>query len=127
MILVFLIAFLFTGNFVDAQQGPCQAYCTELREGGTPLQPSEAACICNPLQTEDLAGIVDNVLTVLFNFALVLTPLMIVIAGIMFVTAGGSPERVSTAKRILLWTAVGFVIILLARGLVVVIGAIIGF
>ena len=74
-----------------------------------------------------MTDIIDNILTILFNFALVLTPLMVVVAGIMFVTAGGSPERISTAKRILLWTAVGFMIILLARGLIAVIRTIIGF
>lgn len=112
--------------------GPCDQYCTEANAGASQqelaaIDTQGHTCICNPLQTENLTDIINNILTVLFNFALVLTPLMVVVAGIMFVTAGGSPDRVSTAKQILLWTAVGFVIILLARGLIVVIRAIIGF
>jgi hypothetical protein len=82
--------------------------------------------ICNPLRTTSFVGIINNILTLLFNFALVLSPIMIVVAGIMFVTAGGSPDRVSTAKRILLWTVVGFVIVILARGLIAVLRIIIG-
>ena len=104
-------------NDLEAGDGKKQGVCQE---------PGKTQ-ICNPLGSTNFVGIINNILNLLFNFALVLSPLMIVVAGIMFVTAGGSPDRISTAMRILLWTAVGFVIILLARGLVVVIRAIIGF
>ena len=149
LVLVVLIAFLLGVGFIervdaavmcelcntsedcDALGGPATE-CkndpddTDDKKQGVCQEPGKTQ-ICNPLQTEDLTDIVNNILTLLFNFALVLTPLMIVVAGTMFVTAGGSPERVSTAKRILLWTAVGFIIILLARGLIVVLRVIIGY
>ncbi|MCH7828698.1 hypothetical protein IH982_02395 [Patescibacteria group bacterium] len=141
LILVVFIAFLFGGSFVERIDaapvcGACETdancdgdlVCQGAVEGAQGLcQEKDTIQICNPLQTENFTGIVNNILDILFNFALLLTPLMIVVAGIMFVTAGGSPERISTAKRILLWTAVGFVIILLAKGLIVVLRAIIGF
>ena len=140
LILVVLIVFLFGIGFVDAQQGSCQKYCIDInaevqqardndREPNfsSIKQPANTTCICNPLQSARFTDIVNNVLTILFNFALVLTPIMVVIAGIMFVTAAGDPSRVSRAKQILIWTAVGFVVILVARGLVLVLRTIIGF
>jgi len=141
LVLVVLIAFLFGGSFVERVDAAevCGSCSTDTdcdgplvcqgAVGGTQgvCQETDTIRICNPLQTENLTDIVDNILNLLFNFALVLTPLMVVVAGVMFVTAGGDPNRISTAKRILLWTAVGFVIILLAKGLIAVLRAIIGF
>lgn len=141
LVLLVFMAFLFGGSFVERIDaalvcGPCETdancegdlVCRGAVGGAQGVcQETDTIQICNPLQSGDLTDIVGNILDILFNFALVLTPLMVVVAGIMFVTAGGSPERISTAKRILLWTAVGFVIILLAKGLIVVIRAIIGF
>lgn len=147
-----LVALLFGGTFVksaeaavvcdvcdagnaDIQKDPCPSAGLECRNDPIPNDDKQqGVCqepgktqICNPLGSAGLTDIVNNILTILFNFALVLAPLMIVVAGIMFVTAGGSPDRLSTAKRILIWTVVGFVIILIARGLIVVLRAMIGF
>ena len=137
LVLVVSIIFLLGGSFVErVDAAPVCGFCNTSADCDGPLvcqgdpgicQETDTIRICNPLQTAELTDIIDNILTILFNFALVLTPLMVVVAGIMFVTAGGSPERISTAKRILLWTAVGFMIILLARGLIAVIRTIIGF
>ena len=142
LILVVLIGLLFGGGysvFADDGHGApdghmhelsCKSYCTALNvdpEREDLFPPVNTTCICNPLQSDKFTDIVNNVLTILFNFALVLTPIMVVIAGIMFVTAAGDPSRVSRAKQILIWTAVGFVVILVARGLVLVLRTIIGF
>jgi len=128
LFVVVFFTLLFVGVFgVDAQGGLCENYCKDLNQGLNPGPLEGVTCICNPLQTTNLAGIVDSILTVLFNFAIILAPLMIVIAGIMFVTAAGNPDQVSRAKRILLWTGVGFIVILLARGLIVVLQRAIGF
>ena len=113
-----------TKPVVSSTPGECSLFC-ETRNLGD--QPDDTTCICNPLRSTNVTDIVTNILTLLFNFALVLTPVMVVVAGTMFVTAGGDPGRISTAKSILLWTAVGLVIIVLARGLVAVLGTIIGF
>ena len=143
LILVILVSLLLGGVLeARAQSGEsCQSYCIKInvevqqardnnREpdfSSINEQFPNVTCICNPLQSARLTDIVNNVLTILFNFALVLTPIMVVIAGIMFVTAAGDPSRVSRAKQILIWTAVGFVVILVARGLVLVLRTIIGF
>ncbi len=77
--------------------------------------------IDNPLAYDNFEELVEAIANFIFNIALVLAPIMIVIAGFYFLTAAGDPGRVATAKKIILYTLVGFAIILLSRGLVAVI------
>jgi len=74
----------------------------------------------NPLGGEDYTfrDFIDKIITFLFNVALAVVPLMVVIAGFYLVTAAGEPARIQTAKNIILYTIVGFVIILLAKGFI---------
>ncbi len=80
----------------------------------------------NPLSAESLEELVENLIDFIFKIALVLTPLMIIIAGFLLVTAGGSIEQVTKAKRIILWAVIGFLIVLLAKGIVAIIKGLLG-
>jgi len=82
------------------------------------------ALICNPLKVCSFAELTDDVIGFIFYLAIFIAPLMILIAGFLFVTAVGSPGRIETAKRIIMYTAIGFGIILLARALVALIESI---
>jgi len=53
----------------------------------------------------------------LFIILLVVSVIMIVLAGFQFVTGGGDPTQVSAARTKLIWAAVGIGVALLARGL----------
>jgi len=83
-----------------------------------PLLVLADVIIHNPLHTPHFAGLIENIIKFLWWIALALLPLMIVIAGFYFVTAAGDPAKVEKAKGIILYTVIGFFIILLARGLV---------
>lgn len=107
--------------------GVCQNFCAKLNTPDEIPPLDGITCICNPLQSENFTDIIDNILNFLFNIALVLSPIMVVIAGVLFITAAGKPEQLSKAKQILIWTAVGFGVILLSRGLITVLQRIIGF
>lgn len=61
---------------------------------------------------------INLVIDFLFLIAIIVAPLMILIAGFYFMTAAGNPERVRKAKDIMLYTVIGFVIVLLAKGIV---------
>jgi len=54
----------------------------------------------------------------LFGFLIVMVVLMIMISAYMFVTAGGNPEKVGSARNWLMYALIGLVIGVLARGLV---------
>lgn len=80
----------------------------------------------NPLGDDDIVSILNKIWKFLYILALALVPLMAIIAGFMFLTAGGEPEKIKKARDLLLWMAIGVAIILLAGGIVKVIKMILG-
>jgi len=80
----------------------------------------------NPLEASEIWELIKNVSGIIFKFAAAIAPVMIAIAGFMFLTSGGDMHRVQTAKRILVYTAVGFAIALLQVALYNVIILILG-
>jgi len=74
--------------------------------------------IPNPLKAKSFQELIYNIIDFLFVLAIPLATLMIIVAGFYFVTAAGSPEKITTAKNIILWTLIGFLIILMAKGLI---------
>ncbi len=84
------------------------------------------AVICNPIQACDFAELVDGIIGFIFLVAVGLAPLMIIIGAFYILTAGADPKRVETGKNIILYTVIGFTIILLGRALVYVIQNILG-
>lgn len=73
----------------------------------------------NPLgEGTTFSMLIYRIVDFIFNIALVFAPLMIVVAGFYFVTAAGEPARIQTAKNIIIWTLVGFIVILLSKGLI---------
>ena len=83
-----------------------------------PLLILAEVVIENPIDTDTFQELINNIITFIWWIALALLPLMIVVAGFYFVTAAGDPAKVEKAKGIILYTVIGFIIILLARGFV---------
>ena len=80
--------------------------------------------IKNPLKYTEIDQIIMAIAGFVFQIALILAPLMLIIAGFLFVTSMGEPEKVRKAKDLALYTIIGLVIVLLARGLVTLIAQI---
>ncbi len=91
-----------------------------------PLFVSLALTIQNPLASDDVGAILKSIWKFVFYFALAVVPLMALIAAFMFMTAGGSPEKVNKAKNLLIWLVVGLIIVLISGGLVNLIRKILG-
>lgn len=53
----------------------------------------------------------------LFIILLVVSVIMIVLAGLQFITGGGDPAAISAARTKLIWAAVGIGVALLAKGI----------
>ena len=79
-----------------------------------------------PLTATSFEEVISGIIRFVFQISLVVAPLMIIVGGSLFVTAGGNLERIAQAKKIMVWTVVGFLIVLLARGIVDLIGEILG-
>jgi len=82
--------------------------------------------LINPFKAKSVGEFIETLISFIFWASLGIVPLMIIIAGFYFMTSGGDPEKVRTAKRIFVWTMIGFLIVLLARGLIAVIKKILG-
>ena len=85
-----------------------------------------AVSIENPLKYDTIPEIIKAICDFIFWIGLAIVPLMIIIGGIMFLTAGGEPSKVSKAKNLLLWSAVGFAVLLSARAISSIIETVIG-
>ena len=69
----------------------------------------------------DLITLVEGITNWLFVFLIVAAAIFIVLAGWQFVTGGGDPQQVSQARSKLLYAAIGIIVALLSRGLVLAI------
>ncbi len=75
----------------------------------------------NPLKYNTFKELVDAIINLIYTIALYVAPILIVIAGFIFITSGGDPKGLQRAKDILIYTAVGFFVILLSKGLIMMI------
>lgn len=76
--------------------------------------------------TECLIRLFEKIINFLFYLAIVLAPLMILIAAFLFLTSAGDLKRIQQAKSMITWTIIGFTVILLSKGLIIVIRGILG-
>lgn len=62
----------------------------------------------------DLLQLGENIIVFIIRFAVIIAVLMIVYAGFLFLTAGGSAPQISRARSVLVKTIIGLVITLAA-------------
>ena len=87
---------------------------------------AQGVILDNPLRAESFEELIGNVLNFLVWVGFAVAPLMIIIAGFLFVTSGGDPAKITKAKNIMLYTAIGLAIILFSWGFVAVIQRVLG-
>ena len=78
------------------------------------------------LTLSDILDILRNIGDWIFVIGLVIAPIMVVIGAAFFLLGGNDPNRLGTAKKIFLWTAVGFTLTLFAKGVFTVLRSILG-
>ena len=82
--------------------------------------------LVNPLNATSVEAIIERVVNFIYWLGIYLTPLMVIIGGFYFLTSAGDPKRIETAKKIILYAIIGFVIILLSKGIIFTLKQIIG-
>lgn len=82
-------------------------------------------CPLNPLFC-DIASIISTLSAFVLPVATLVFLAMILYGGFSYLTAGGSDEKIATAKKILTYAVIGFVIILLAPAIIGIISALFG-
>lgn len=74
----------------------------------------------NPVKG-DLISIIGRITAFLVNFAAIVAPIIIIWGAFQILTAGGQAEKVKKGKQAILYAVIGFLIIILAKGIVAVI------
>lgn len=102
---ILLVAFAVSLAFAPA------AFADEAGGGGSGSVP-----LPNPLKTDNIVVLLEKITGAIVKFiAPPIAVLMVIIGAFMILTAGGNPEQVKKGRQTLIWTAVGFGIILLAN------------
>lgn len=85
-----------------------------------------SGAIDNPIGTDDFEEFLDRIVGFVSNILFSVSLLMFGVGAFYFATAAGDPKRVETGKKILFYTAIGFLVAVLARALVFMLRYIIG-
>lgn len=81
----------------------------------------------NPLGTTSITGLLKDIIDALTIFiAPPIAVLMIIIGAFQMLSAGGDPEKFKTGKKTILYAAIGFAILLLARLIIGLVQEILG-
>lgn len=73
------------------------------------------AQIENPLRFGSLAEFLNALLDLVVSLSIPIVVVAVIYAGFLFVTAGGNEAKLTSAKKVIIWTLIGAVIILGAR------------
>lgn len=79
---------------------------------------AKAQTLTDPLGGgESFISVVNNVAGFLFtDIAIPLATIMVLVGAFQFMTGGGDPEKISKARKTILYAAIGFAIALIASG-----------
>ena len=103
----------------------CENYC-DFADNVYCRMPDETVCYCNPLSGDGLESIIDPIISFIFKISVVVVPVLVIYGAFMIITAAGDVSKVEQAKKIIFWTLIGFVVVLLSRGVSDLIEVIIG-
>jgi hypothetical protein len=81
--------------------------------------------LTNPLACNTIPECIEKIISFILWIAGAILPIIIIIAGFLFLTSGGDPEKVRTAKRMIFWAVIGLAIISLAKGIISLIESVI--
>lgn len=82
--------------------------------------------IQNPIGYSSLGELIHGIVSFIRNVALMIAPIIFIIAGLMYYFAGGNPEKAKNATNLIKYAIIGLVIILIANGITAVIKDIMG-
>ena len=85
---------------------------------------SETITFPNPLSCDDFQCVATKIMDALFDISIPIVAIMVLVGGFQILTAGGDAEKFGTGKKTILYAAIGFVAIFMARGVVGIIQSI---
>jgi hypothetical protein len=76
--------------------------------------------VTNPIATSDFAKIVANFLKWILGVAGSIAFIMLIVGGIMYMTAAGDQQKASSAKKLIMVTLGGLMLVLLSYAILVI-------
>jgi len=89
----------------------------------TPVSTIE---IPNPLKVNSVSALIDRIVTYIIGIATILLPLAIIYGAYLFMSAGGDPEKITMGRKTILWTVIGYALILISKGVTMIVAEILG-
>lgn len=83
--------------------------------------PAGTVCIPDPLQCKSIDEIIAAIVNLIVAIGLGVGVIMIIWSAILYMTSGGSEQRVTTARKALMWTVIGIAILMSARFIILLI------
>jgi len=80
----------------------------------------------NPLGSNTIMGVINNVLNYLMLISVPILAIMILIGGFQILTAAGNPTKITSGRHTITYAVIGFAIILISKGVALVILNILG-
>lgn len=96
---------------------------------GLPLFQSNAQMtggFQNPLQAKSFTQLIEGIIDWVYSIGIVIAVLVIVYSGFLFMVSGGNEEKVTKAKRALMWSLIGLAVLLVGKGWVSIIQELLG-
>lgn len=82
--------------------------------------------IPNPLKVTSVSELIDRIVTYIIEIATILLPLAILYGAYLFMSAGGDTEKISQGRKTILWTVIGYGLILISKGVTMIVAEILG-
>jgi len=82
--------------------------------------------LLNPLGTKSIIQIINNVLNYLIYISVPILALMILVGGFQILTARDNPEKITKGRTTIMYAVIGFVIVLISKGVALILLKIIG-
>jgi hypothetical protein len=86
--------------------------------GGTTGGGNQTFTLQNPIGISTFQDLVNIIGTWIFNLSIPLAVIVIIYAGILLLTSGGSPKRYELGKKALTYAVIGLAIVLIGKGFV---------
>lgn len=80
----------------------------------------------NPLGTTSLTAVVDKIINFLLQIGIPVAVVMVLVGGFQMIVSAGNPDKVSSGKKTILYAAIGLVVLLAAKSIIVIIENILG-
>lgn len=81
----------------------------------------EADVTIEPPVSGDIMDLFNRIMDFILKISIPVAAIIIMVGGIQMATAGGNEDKIKKAQKTITWAIVGFAIILLSKGLVLVI------